>query len=469
MKNRSPKTLILLLTVCIIASLCLTSCGMLRIMLDFGDMQSIPTDTDGIVTEAPADTNGMMDSTEQIDEIQTEASGNDEENNEDNSEENIDNNIGDVGNDSGDDDISIEEENPGSNVTIQGAESNVAYAAAQGLRSSVSIIANFSSGNSSGSGIIYKLDAENGSAFIITNYHVVYYSGSYYQGGVSKDIDVYLYGMEMEKYALSALFVGGSANYDIAVLYVENSEVLKNAAKNGSIVAVKAADSDKILPGQTAIAIGNAESLGIAVTSGVISVPSEYIEMTSIDGKNKEVEQRVMRIDTAVNSGNSGGGLFNDKGEFVGIVNAKITQSDVENIAYAIPSNVAKAVAENIINYCYGTEATNVMRPILGLQIEVADRTSVYDPDSATISISETIRVNSITEGSISVDKFAVGDVLKSITVGGETTEITRMHHVIDRMLYARENDTVSFKVVGEDGTEKTVNITITKDCLTAY
>ena len=61
MKNRSPKTLILLLTVCIIASLCLTSCGMLRIMLDLGDMQSIPTDTDGIVTEAPADTNGMLD------------------------------------------------------------------------------------------------------------------------------------------------------------------------------------------------------------------------------------------------------------------------------------------------------------------------------------------------------------------------------------------------------------------------
>ena len=68
---------------------------------------------------------------------------------------------------------------------------------------------------------------------------------------------------------------------------------------------------------------------------------------------NGKTEMRVIRVDTAVNPGNSGGGLFNSKGELIGIVNAKIISSDVENIGYAIPSSVAINVADNIINHTF--------------------------------------------------------------------------------------------------------------------
>ena len=96
--------------------------------------------------------------------------------------------------------------------------------------------------------------------------------------------------------------------------------------------------------GSSAIAIGNAQGLGISSTSGVVSVDSEYITMTAADGKTA-VAFRVMRVDTAINSGNSGGGMYDDNGNLIGIVNAKIVYDGVENIGYAIPSNGAVSVA----------------------------------------------------------------------------------------------------------------------------
>ena len=205
------------------------------------------------------------------------------------------------------------------------------YAVAQGLRSVVSIYCSHevTSGGtsiwnptpstqtyySSGSGVVYKTE-DDGSAFVVTNYHVVYEKGSNTENHISDKIFIYLYGMVNEKYAIPATFVGGSANYDIAVLRVDKSEVMKKAIERGSVKAVQIGDSDGVLPGQTAIAIGNpaTEELGgISVTGGIISVESEYISMTALDSSGT-VEMRVIRTDAPVNSGNSGGGLFNDAG-----------------------------------------------------------------------------------------------------------------------------------------------------------
>ena len=143
------------------------------------------------------------------------------------------------------------------------------YTIAENLLSSVSIVCQFeiaydnifygsgtTTTSSSGSGVIYKLDKSTGSAYIITNYHVVYAAESVSADKISRNINVYLYGGETGEQAIPATFIGGAMNYDVAVLYIENSDILKNSDAK----AVEFADSNEIAVGQTAIAIGNGTS-----------------------------------------------------------------------------------------------------------------------------------------------------------------------------------------------------------------
>ena len=354
------------------------------------------------------------------------------------------------------------------NVTINPQGGNLSFGANEGVRSIVSVYCTFGGGllgggsGSTGSGIIYKVNSE-GDAFIITNYHVVHNSSS----GISEKIDLYLYGMEYVDYTIPATYVGGSMNYDIAILRVDDSEVLKKAYANGSVQAVKIADSDKISIGQETIAIGNPQGQGISVTTGVISVDSEYIDMTGSDGKTA-VSFRVMRTDTPVNSGNSGGGFFNSKGELIGVVNAKIINSDVENIGYAIPSNVARAIADNIIDYCYGKECKTVMRGILGITVVANSLSTYYDETEGVVVRVEEIAVHDVTAGGLGSKMFQTGDIIKSVTIGDKEIEITRQHHLIDAMLDVRVGDTVT-NVIVRNGEEMVVSTVITQDCLAAY
>ncbi|MBQ3012015.1 MAG: trypsin-like peptidase domain-containing protein [Clostridia bacterium] len=346
-----------------------------------------------------------------------------------------------------------------------GTETDVALATSKGLRSSVSIFCTFGEADnnsayySAGSGVIFKLDKTNGKAFIITNYHVVYDRNA----GVSNNISVYLYGSEYADSEIKATYVGGSLNYDIAVLYVEDSEIIKNSCA----VAADIADSDHIFVGQTAIAIGNAEGYGLSASSGVISVDSEYIDMIAPD-EITQVSFRVMRIDTAVNHGNSGGGLFNAQGELIGIVNAKIIDENVENIGYAIPSTLAVAVANNIIDNCFEKECSTLQRCLLGITITTTSSSAIYDEDTGLVQIVESIGVVEVSKGSIAYGIVEENDVLVSATLNGITKEITRQFHVIDLMINARPGDTMYLTVMRGDETV-TLSIEITEDCVTSY
>ena len=342
-------------------------------------------------------------------------------------------------------------------------ESDVEYAASVGLRSVLSVYAGFGSNSSAGSGVIYKLNIVSGSAFIITNYHVVYHS-SY---GLSEDINCYLFGMESADYAIPATFVGGSPNYDIAVLRIDDSKIIRAAGARGSIAAACLANSDYVFPGQSAIAIGNPNASGISVTSGVVSVDSEHLEIMSATG-NGYVQLRVIRVDTAVNSGNSGGGLFDGDGELIGIVNAKIASSSVENIGYAIPSNVARAIADNIIYYCHGTDCTSVMRAMLGVTVTVSSLSTNYNEDTGRLERIEEVSVHEVAPDSLAEGIFEVGDIIKAVSIGSQNFIITRQHHLIDAMLDARVGDTISFTLI-RNGNEIELSTTITEKCLTAY
>lgn len=343
----------------------------------------------------------------------------------------------------------------------------IAEATSKALRSAVVIECAFSSqsawgssGRAAGSGVIYKMDKVKGEAFIITNYHVVYNSSN---GRISNDIAVYLYGSEIASKAIEATYVGGSMYYDIAVLHVTNSDVIRNS----DACAVDVSNSDDVFVGDSAIAVGNAQGYGTSASFGIVSVDSEYLDMLVADGRTA-VSLRVIRVDAAVNSGNSGGGLFDAEGNLIGIVNAKIVADSVENIAYAIPSNVATSIAENIIHYCYGTSKTRVQRAIVGVSTGISDSKAVYDAQTGRIRIVETVVASSVNRGSLADGVFKIGDVLVSATLGEKTVEITRSHHVIDLALDFRAGDTVTFKIL-RDGEEKTVSVTVTEDCLTEY
>ena len=346
---------------------------------------------------------------------------------------------------------------PNYDIDISPNSSTNMIAASKALLSSVSIITS----TSAGSGVIYKLDKEKGDAYIITNYHVVYDNNN----SINSEINAYLYGMEASEYAIEATYVGGSMNYDIAVLKVTGSTILMGS----NAVAVGVADSNDVAILDTAIAIGNPEGNGISATVGCINVDSENISVGfQVYNKVQRITLRVMRTDAAVNSGNSGGGLFNDRGELIGIVNAKDADSSTDNIGYAIPSNVAKAIAENIIYYCDGTTKQSVYRCMLGVTVGVDALYTEYDAETGKIYKRETVMLTEVASDAAVNGLLKAGDVINSITIDGIKHEVSRTYHIIDSMLYARVGSSVVINVT-RGGTAIDVSVPITESMLTEY
>lgn len=343
-------------------------------------------------------------------------------------------------------------------ININAEASQSLVAASKAVLSAVSIRAIFGpTSASAGSGVIYELDKENGDAYVITNYHVVANTKSR-TGEISNDIKLFLYGQEYEEYAIPATYVGGSASYDLAVLKVKGSSVLRGSCAT----AVTFADSNDIALLETAIAIGNPESLGISATVGHISVDSEYIDIAVTDSFVANL--RVMRTDASVNGGNSGGGLFNDKGELIGIVNAKLTASD--NIGYAIPSNIAKYIADNILDYCEGTSKTSVYRCLMGVTVSSSSSYAVYDSETGKVLKKEDVEIQEVSDTGIAAGKLLAGDIIRKMTIQGVDYEVTRMYCVVDSMLNARVGDTVEVHIERE-GTPMRVTMQIPASALT--
>lgn len=342
----------------------------------------------------------------------------------------------------------------------------------QALMASVSIYceykkSNGTSGYSAGSGVIYKLDREKGNAYIITNYHVVYNNSAASEDKISPNVRVYLYGMyydgtaRMNETGILAEYVGGSMTYDIAVLKITNDQRIKDSDAR----EIRIADSNLLTPGVTAIAIGNPEGVGISVTSGVVSVESEHITMTAVDNLTP-VTMRVIRIDTAVNSGNSGGGLFNAQGQLIGIVNAKLKQTTVENIGYSIPSNVAIGIAQNIIDNCDGKDNKLVIKCLVGITVFTTDTRAEYNEDG-TITLYDTVEIQSLTDTSLAKGVFKEGDIIHKIKISDKDEHtICRQHEMIDILLDARIGDTVTITVL-RDGKEVSFTGKFTEDNVT--
>lgn len=349
-------------------------------------------------------------------------------------------------------------------VTAPEAVSSMVSKAAYGT---VLVVSNFTKDGttayaSAGSGIIYKLDKENGNAYVVTNYHVVYDSDAETSDHVSNDVVVMLYGSEYLDYAIPATYVGGSMTYDIAVLKIENSEFLKSSNATQAVLG----SSESVSAGDAAIAIGNAKGSGTSVTAGIVSVDSEYLEMTAADEKTA-VTYRVMRIDTPVNKGNSGGGLFNAQGEVIGIVNAKNVESTVESIGYAIPVDLVKKVVDNLLYYNVTTGEKNGYKPVLGITVSGLDSKAVYDAAKQKSVVKENVTVKSVAAGAAAETAgFKEGDVITKVKLGGKEYETDRMYKLIDLVLLQHVGDEVEYTVL-RDGETVTITWTVTAGQMT--
>ena len=178
---------------------------------------------------------------------------------------------------------------------------------------------------SAGSGVIIHSDG-----YILTCNHVV-------EGAASGKITVTL-NDGVSQY--SAALVGQDSASDLAVLKIQpKADQPLTSAKHGK--------SGYLVVGERVVAIGNPlGTLGGTVTDGIISATERRIE-------TENGTMTLLQTNAAINSGNSGGGLFNLKGELIGIVNAKYAASGVEGLAFAIPIDSAYEVEQDLIQFGY--------------------------------------------------------------------------------------------------------------------
>lgn len=322
-----------------------------------------------------------------------------------------------------------------------------------------------------GSGVIVDLNKEAGNALVVTNYHVIYDSES--NSGISDSIWLYLYGAyngfgtkedgsygETTGDGICASFVGGSADYDIALLRISGCEYLQESLAS----KVTFADSDDVQVGEKVFAVGNPEGEGISVTQGIISVESEYITLNSSEDTSSTVDYRVIRTDAAINSGNSGGALFDTEGELIGITNAKNASSDVDNMGYALPSTQVKRLCENILRNeeLYNDGSIRVAR--LGITVQITSSSAYYD-DNGKLKIREVFSVVEVGNGSAAkAAGLAVGDRITAVKIKEEEWfTLTRQYQLIDSLLSVSMNDTIQLQYYDSNGNEKTTSVVFDK------
>jgi len=200
-----------------------------------------------------------------------------------------------------------------------------------------------------GSGFIINEDG-----IVITNNHVI---------ANAEDILVRVGDKEYK-----AKLVGADPYMDVAVLKMETKDKFKT---------VKFGDSDLARVGDWAMAIGNPFGLGGTVTAGIISARNRDINLTRYDD--------FIQTDASINQGNSGGPLFNLKGEVIGINTAILGQGGSIGIGFAIPANAASNVIDQLIEF------GETKRGWLGVRIqevtkEIAEVEKLKKPQGALVA-----------------------------------------------------------------------------------
>lgn len=249
-----------------------------------------------------------------------------------------------------------------------------------------------------GSGAIYKV--KDGKAYIFTNNHVV-------EG--SDAIDVML----KDGSRVPADVIGADKYTDLAVLSID-AENVTDVAEFG--------DSDNLTLGEPAIAIGSplGTEFPLSVTAGIVSGVNRMVPVDTDGDRQMDWQMNAIQTDAAINPGNSGGPLVNVAGQIIGINSMKISTNVVEGMGFAIPSNDAVDIINEL------EREGEIIRPTLG--ITMVDLGLVSDEQKSNVlkideSVQEGVVVVDVTSNtSASEAGLQSGDVITSFNGQPVTT-----------------------------------------------
>lgn len=280
-----------------------------------------------------------------------------------------------------------------------------------------------STSDSEGSGIIYTADG-----YIVTNYHVI--ENAISNQSISK-VYVTLPNSDEE---IEASIIGVDSVTDIAVIKIQ---------KEG-LSAATFDDSNNLKVGELVVAIGNplGRELAGSITVGYVSALNRTL---TSNGRT----YKLLQTDAAINPGNSGGALVSSSGKVIGINTVKIGATDVEGIGFAIPSNIAKPIVEELI------KNGKIVRPYIGIS-----GISLDDNMAKRYNLVKGVYVAKIESSSAAYNSgIKVGDVIVKI----DDKEITTIEELNEIKNSKNVGDTVKITVY-RDGKNIEINVKLDSD-----
>lgn len=322
------------------------------------------------------------------------------------------------------------------------SSSNVASVVNEVMPSVVSITSTIQSSNyygfgtqeseGAGSGFIVAKTKDN--LMIATNNHVVSDATSLTVGFVDDT-------------TAKATVVGTDSSADLAVISVKIKDIKDSTASKIKVATLGSSDDLKV--GEEVVAIGNALGYGQSVTTGVVSAKNREISLT--DGT-----MNLLQTDAAINPGNSGGVLINMDGQVVGINNAKLEDTSVEGMGYAIPITTAKTILTDLMNASSVSTKDAAFLGVVGRDIN--------ESYSSALGIPSGIYVSQVVSGSPAEKAgISAGDVITKF----EGNNVSTMSGLKEKLALKKANTKVkiTFKRANQSGTyeEKTVTVTLGK------
>lgn len=322
------------------------------------------------------------------------------------------------------------------------SSSNVASVVNEVMSSVVSITSTIQSSNyygfgtqeseGAGSGFIVAKTKDN--LMIATNNHVV------------SDATSLTVGFADDTTA-KATVVGTDSSADLAVISVKIKDIKDSTASKIKVATLGSSDDLKV--GEEVVAIGNALGYGQSVTTGVVSAKNREVSLT--DGT-----MNLLQTDAAINPGNSGGVLINMDGQVVGINNAKLEDTSVEGMGYAIPITTAKTILTDLMNASSVSTKDAAFLGVVGRDIN--------ESYSSALGIPSGIYVSQVVSGSPAEKAgISAGDVITKF----EGNNVSTMSGLKEKLALKKANTKVkiTFKRANQSGTyeEKTVTVTLGK------
>lgn len=291
------------------------------------------------------------------------------------------------------------EDATGSSMTVQEIDAKVKNSVVEIKTESTQVGGSYGIGEyvteGAGSGVVIK---KNG--YIMTNNHVI-------EGANKITVTV-------NKKNYTAKVVGTNSENDIAVLKIRAT----------NLTPVTYGNSDKIDVGDMAVIIGNPlGELGGSVTAGIVSAKNREVTLSN-------QKMSLIQTDASVNPGNSGGGMFNDHGQLIGVVVAKSSGDDVEGLGFAIPVNTAAKIASNIMKGKSDSSSSSYASSGTAFSgMSYQDLTNKEDAQRAGVSKTG-IYVGQILTSNAQQAGFQTGDLVYSVN-GKKITSFNQLKKII--------------------------------------